>query len=68
MANGPMRILLTGAAGCGKTTAVTKIVAAREGKLKLTGFYTEEMREAGWRTRSRRGRSERFFPLVLPAV
>jgi nucleoside-triphosphatase len=49
MANGPIRILLTGPPGCGKTTAVTKIVAALDGKLRMVGFYTEEIREAGRR-------------------
>ena len=45
----PLRIVLTGPPGSGKTTAVTKIVAALNGKRRMAGFYTEEMREAGRR-------------------
>ena len=44
-----MRILLTGPPGCGKTTAVMKIARLLDRKLRLAGFYTEEMREAGRR-------------------
>ena len=42
------KILLTGSPGCGKTTAVMKIVHALN-KAKIAGFYTEEIREAGRR-------------------
>jgi nucleoside-triphosphatase len=49
MADAPMRILLTGPPGCGKTTAVARIVAALSGKVRMAGFYTEEIREAGRR-------------------
>ena len=42
------RILLTGSPGCGKTTAVTKIVGALHGA-RVAGFYTEEICEAGRR-------------------
>jgi nucleoside-triphosphatase len=49
MANTPIRILLTGPPGCGKTTAVVKIAAALDKKVTMTGFYTEEIREAGRR-------------------
>lgn len=38
------RILLTGLPGCGKTTAVMRIVAALSDR-KLAGFYTEEIRD-----------------------
>ena len=49
MAETPRRILLTGPPGCGKTTAVRKIVGALDRKLKMAGFFTEEIREAGQR-------------------
>jgi nucleoside-triphosphatase len=42
------RILLTGPPGCGKTTAVMKIVGALS-EAKVAGFYTEEIRESGRR-------------------
>jgi nucleoside-triphosphatase len=42
------KIMLTGPPGCGKTTAVMRIVALLE-KAKVAGFYTEEIREAGRR-------------------
>ena len=45
----PVKILLTGPPGCGKTTAVMKIVGALDKKLRRAGFYTEEIREAGRR-------------------
>jgi len=45
-----VKILLTGMPGCGKTTAITKIVAAL-GRENVSGFYTREIREG----RSRRG-------------
>jgi nucleoside-triphosphatase len=37
------RILLTGLPGCGKTTAIKKIVANLN-RAKLAGFYTQEIR------------------------
>ena len=48
------KIVITGLPGCGKTTAVTEIVAALAG-VRVAGFYTEEIREGdarkgfGWR-------------------
>ncbi len=39
--------LLTGAPGCGKTTAIRKIITRLP--LKAGGFYTQEIREAGRR-------------------
>jgi nucleoside-triphosphatase len=50
MAGKPMRILLTGPPGCGKTTAVRTIVGALGGKLRMAGFHTQEIRKAGQRT------------------
>jgi nucleoside-triphosphatase len=49
MTDAPMRILLTGPPGCGKTTAVMKIAGRLDKRLRLAGFYTEEIREAGQR-------------------
>ncbi len=49
MAGAPLRVLLTGPPGCGKTTAVVRIVGALGRKVKMAGFYTEETREAGRR-------------------
>jgi nucleoside-triphosphatase len=44
MSTKPVKILLTGMPGCGKTTAVTKIVAGLK-DANLAGFYTEEIRQ-----------------------
>jgi nucleoside-triphosphatase len=49
MAGAPMKVLLTGPPGCGKTTAVVKIVAALDQRVRMAGFYTEEIRAAGRR-------------------
>jgi nucleoside-triphosphatase len=38
------KVLLTGLPGCGKTTAVMKIIAGLDPK-KIAGFYTEEIRQ-----------------------
>ncbi len=47
--HGPTKIVLTGPPGCGKTTAVVKIVDALDKRLRMAGFYTEEIRAAGTR-------------------
>ena len=39
-------ILFTGLPGCGKTTVISRIVD-RLAQLRLTGFYTREIRERG---------------------
>jgi len=44
------KILLTGLPGCGKTTAVMKIIANLNPG-KVAGFYTQEIREDDTRTR-----------------
>jgi nucleoside-triphosphatase len=44
----PLRILLTGPPGYGKTMAVTEIVRALD-RSNIAGFYTEEIRESGRR-------------------
>jgi nucleoside-triphosphatase len=49
MAGAPLRVLLTGPPGCGKTTAVVRIVGMLDRRMKMAGFYTEEIREAGRR-------------------
>jgi len=49
MAGAPLRVLLTGSPGCGKTTAVVTIVGTLGKKMRLAGFYTEEIRESGRR-------------------
>jgi nucleoside-triphosphatase len=44
MATNSAKILLTGLPGCGKTTAIMKIIAELKCK-SVAGFYTEEIRE-----------------------
>lgn len=44
MSSKSAKILLTGLPGCGKTTAVMQIIANLDSK-KVTGFYTQEIRE-----------------------
>ena len=41
-------LLLTGPPGCGKTTVIRRLIE-RLSALRLAGFYTEEIREAGQR-------------------
>jgi len=40
------KILITSPPGTGKTTAIKKFVDLAKGKLKISGFFTEEMRDA----------------------
>jgi len=44
MSSKSAKILLTGLPGCGKTTAIMKIIASLECE-KVAGFYTQEIRE-----------------------
>jgi nucleoside-triphosphatase len=44
----PKNLLLTGPPGCGKTTAVRRLID-RLSDLRLAGFYTQELREGGKR-------------------
>jgi len=48
MSSESIKILLTGLPGCGKTTAVMKIIANLDPK-KAAGFYTQEIREGSVR-------------------
>jgi len=54
MASQTRKILITGLPGCGKTTAIIRIVEAL-GRTEVAGFYTQEIRENqtregfGWR-------------------
>jgi nucleoside-triphosphatase len=41
-------VLLTGPPGCGKTTAVRRLID-RLSDLRVAGFYTRELREGGTR-------------------
>jgi nucleoside-triphosphatase len=43
MQSGPAKILMTGLPGCGKTTAIMKIVGNLDQK-EVAGFYTQEIR------------------------
>jgi nucleoside-triphosphatase len=40
------KILITSPPGMGKTTAIKKFVDLAKGKLKISGFFTEEIRDA----------------------
>jgi nucleoside-triphosphatase len=44
MSSKSVKILLTGLPGCGKTTAIIKIIAGLDCE-KVAGFYTEEIRK-----------------------
>jgi nucleoside-triphosphatase len=48
MGGKPVRILLTGLPGCGKTTLIKRLLA--EMLIPVSGFFTEEIRENGRRT------------------
>jgi nucleoside-triphosphatase len=48
-AGSPLKILLTGHPGSGKTTTVRQVVDRLRGRVPMTGFYTEEIRESGKR-------------------
>lgn len=48
MSSKSVKILLTGLPGCGKTTAIMKIIAEL-GCMSVAGFYTEEIREGKMR-------------------
>ena len=64
------RLLLTGDPGCGKTTAIRRIVERLRapGGPRMSGFLTEEVREGG-RRRGFQGITldGRTFPLALPS-
>jgi len=47
-ANPPIRILLTGRPGCGKTTVLMHLAELLEGRA-IAGFYTQEIRKGGQR-------------------
>ena len=44
-----VKILLTGHPGSGKTTSVRGVVERLRGRVPMTGFFTEELRESGRR-------------------
>lgn len=44
-----MKIFITGLPGCGKTFLIRKIVEEFKDKIKISGFFTEEIREKGKR-------------------
>jgi len=48
MKSNSAKILLTGLPGCGKTTAVMKIISGLDSK-RTAGFYTQEIREGNTR-------------------
>jgi nucleoside-triphosphatase len=48
VSDGSAKILLTGLPGCGKTTAIMKIIN-RLDREKVVGFYTQEIRQKGVR-------------------
>ena len=45
----PLKILLTGHPGSGKTSSVRGVVERLRGRVPMTGFFTEELREGGRR-------------------
>ncbi|HXV76768.1 MAG TPA: nucleoside-triphosphatase [Candidatus Polarisedimenticolaceae bacterium] len=44
-----LKLFLTGDPGCGKTTAVRRVVERLRGRVRMTGFITEELRRDGRR-------------------
>jgi nucleoside-triphosphatase len=44
-----LKLFITGPPGCGKTTAVRTVVERLSGRLPMTGFLTDELREGGRR-------------------
>ena len=44
-----LKVLLTGHPGSGKTTSVRSVVERLRGRIPMTGFYTEELRDGGRR-------------------
>jgi nucleoside-triphosphatase len=47
--NSTLKILLTGHPGSGKTSSVRGVVERLRGRVPMTGFFTEELREGGRR-------------------
>ena len=58
------KLFLTGDPGCGKTTALRRIVQRLQGRVTMTGFLTEEIREGkarvGFQGRTLDGRTFRL--------
>jgi len=50
-----LRIAVTGAPGCGKTTLIRRVVEQLKGRMSVGGIYTEELRE---------GRERKGFAIV----
>ncbi len=60
-----LKILLTGQPGSGKTTAIREVVERLRGRVPMTGFITEEIREDGRRVGFRGVTLDgRAFPLA----
>jgi nucleoside-triphosphatase len=49
MSRPPLKLLVTGDPGCGKTTLVRGLVRRLEGRVPMRGFWTEEILESGKR-------------------
>ncbi len=61
----PIKLLLTGPPGSGKTSAVQSVVKRLAGRVPMTGFFTEELRESGRRVGFRGVTLDgRAFPLA----
>lgn len=65
MTSAVLKLFVTGDPGCGKTTAIRRVVERLRGSVSMTGFWTEEFREGtrrvGFRGVTIDGRS---FPLA----